>query len=180
MTSIPVGGPIQVGAHIASIDAKYGPYATKQAAIEALGENGMDVIADGLTVGIIEEGKIVEYWFQGGVTEAYLLRKSSACQVELNSIVKGDTLPEHCKGCAFSYNGEAVFSTPVIYDNANCLLVFARVAANNEIIEKTYLLAGRTVLEVWETDQVPASIKNNIPTVANDKVEEIEDILTWE
>ncbi len=64
MANIPVGGQIQIADNVASVDAKYGLYDSKQAAFDALGPDGMDVLAVGLTVGILEGGKVVEYWFE--------------------------------------------------------------------------------------------------------------------
>ena len=45
--------------------------------MDALGDNGKDVIVQGLTVGIIENGLIVEYWFRGGTDVGHLVQKES-------------------------------------------------------------------------------------------------------
>ena len=78
MANIPIGGQIQVGSKTASVDAKYGPWASRAEAMEALGEEGMDAIVDGLTVGIIENGKTVEYWWQGGTELEHLVKKNDS------------------------------------------------------------------------------------------------------
>lgn len=82
--NISLGGKIQVGAAVANVDAKYGPYNSKNAAYNALGEGGMDVIAEGLTIGIIENGRIVEYWWQGGTSLSNLVKKGGGSE-SLNS-----------------------------------------------------------------------------------------------
>lgn len=64
MADIAIGGRLNCSVKSASVDLKYGPYPSKQAAFETLGEDGMDALAVGLTVGIEEDGKVVEYWFE--------------------------------------------------------------------------------------------------------------------
>lgn len=70
-----IGKQVYVGDNVPNIDAKYGPYASKEHAIETLGEDGMDVIAEGLTIGIIKDNKIVEHWFVGGIDIEHLVPK---------------------------------------------------------------------------------------------------------
>ena len=64
---------------VASLDARYGPYSSKQEAVDTLGDNDLAVLkvgsSNGLTVGIIENGKVVEYWFQGGIDVEHLVPK---------------------------------------------------------------------------------------------------------
>lgn len=61
----PILGKIKSSESAASLDAKYGPYASKAAANAALGENGDDVITAGLTVGVTQsDGSIKEFWYQ--------------------------------------------------------------------------------------------------------------------
>ena len=63
-----VGGAINSTAVLPNLDYKYGPYSSKQEAYNTLGPNGVDKLAIGLTVGIIEEGKIREYWFRNDIS----------------------------------------------------------------------------------------------------------------
>lgn len=164
---IPLGGQIQVGAAIPSIDAKYGPYASKQDAIDALGEEGADVICNGLTIGVIEDNKIVEYWFQGGVTINHLVKKGGNdgenLQVELSTFRKNDLIPNNAAKCNFTYNGEAVYKVPCIYDNANCILACCNILDNNVEIDKVYLIAGKVILIIWEGDNIPSWAMSYIP-----------------
>ena len=81
MAKIPIGDQIAMSLPAANIDARYGPYESKQEVMDALGENGMDVIAEGITVGIIENNEIVEYWFHEGTDIDHLIKK-----VDLNPI----------------------------------------------------------------------------------------------
>ena len=56
-----------------NIDEKYGPYNSTAAALAALPKPGR---AMGLTVGIVANGIITEYWFQGGIEDANLIAKA--------------------------------------------------------------------------------------------------------
>lgn len=58
---------------MASIDSRYGPYASVAAAHAALNADG--VCAIGLTVGIISGNNITEYWYQGGTAQTNLVEK---------------------------------------------------------------------------------------------------------
>lgn len=62
--SIKVGANIKVNEACANVDYKYGIWNSKEEAFEALGENGDDVLAVGLTIGVLEEDGVHEYWFQ--------------------------------------------------------------------------------------------------------------------
>jgi len=157
MANVPIGGQIQLGAPKANIDAKYGPYASKQDAVDALGEEGMDVICNGLTVGIIEDNKITEYWFQGGVTINHLVKKSSGLRVvDLKGVTTLFALPAQASLCVFTYNNEKAESIPCVHDGNNLLLVYCNVIDGNEAVDKLYLIAGRSVLNIWNADSAPA------------------------
>lgn len=66
MATTTIGGNINSTAVLANLDYKYGPYNSLQEAYDTLGPNGVDKLAIGLTVGIIEDGRIREYWFKSG------------------------------------------------------------------------------------------------------------------
>lgn len=71
--SINNGGVATNKGAMPSIDLRYGPYASVHAAHSALSDD--EVVAVGLTVGIIDGNNIVEYWYQGGTAEANLVPK---------------------------------------------------------------------------------------------------------
>jgi len=56
---------------IANIDERYGPYQSIEDAL--IGTQGTRVI--GLTVGVIENGVVVEYWFKSGISDEDLTLK---------------------------------------------------------------------------------------------------------
>lgn len=177
MSDVAFGGRVQVGLPVANLDAKYGPYNSKQQAIAALGESGMDVIADGLTVGIIEKGKVVEYWFQGGVTEEYLVPKIRNIQVcELSECTQNTGIPVHWKNCMFEYEGEPVCQVPLAYDGANCLLVYAHVFIDEEEIEKAYMISGRVIVDIWDGPNIPDELRRYIPELI---AKDLEDAMFW-
>ena len=63
-----IGGTINSTAVTSNLDFKYGPYSSKQEAYNTLGPNGLDKLAIGLTVGILEDGAIREYWFRNSIS----------------------------------------------------------------------------------------------------------------
>ncbi len=81
MANVNITNAIKSSEARASLDSKYGPYASVAAAHAALGEEGADVVAVGLTVGIITgENQITEYWYQGGTTQAHLVPKLASSE----------------------------------------------------------------------------------------------------
>lgn len=75
MANIKICDELQIGKESANIDARYGPWQSKGEAVTTLSKWG--TIAKGLTVGIIENNKIVEYWFQGGTDLDHLILKNN-------------------------------------------------------------------------------------------------------
>lgn len=69
-------GTNQISSENVSISLDYGPYESREAAHTFLEENDKNQI--GVTVGVIENNTIVEYWYQGGTTEQHLVEKQAA------------------------------------------------------------------------------------------------------
>ena len=67
--------------YLPSFDAFYGPYGSKQDAFDKLAADKFQMCI-GKTVGIIENGKIVEYWFE------------SACASVDDLVMKGTAVEE--------------------------------------------------------------------------------------
>ena len=67
------GGVVASKKNLPSIDVRYGPYESVQAAHNALGA----FRSIGLTVGIIDGDNIVEYWYQGGTAQNNLVPKQT-------------------------------------------------------------------------------------------------------
>lgn len=57
-----------------NVDAKYGPWNSNTEAITNIPRESR---AKGLTVGIIENGKIVEYWWESSIENSGLIKKQS-------------------------------------------------------------------------------------------------------
>lgn len=55
-----------------NIDYKYGPY---NSIIEVIAKLNKSVRSIGLTVGVINDGIIEEYWFKSGIEDKNLVRK---------------------------------------------------------------------------------------------------------
>ena len=175
-----IGKPILLGSIVPNIDSKYGPYNSKDAAIAALGMNGQDCICVGLTVGIIENNKIVEYWFQGGTSEENLIKKSPLSIVELKDLVKDSVIPEHSTFCLYTYNANPVNSVPCNYEGSNYILVPITLLnqETNQIITKVYVFAGKTLIEIYDND-IPNWIKYYIPANIAQTLIDLENRTTW-
>lgn len=180
MANIAIGKQLQLGKKVASLDAKYGPYASREAAYDALGPENMDVIAQGLTVGIIENGEIVEYWWQGGTSLSNLVKKVPDVYVDVKNLVKNSVIDARANRCSFTYNKVPVFSVPCIYDDANCTLVHALLIDEGLIVDKLYLFAGRTLIEVYDADNKPDWAINFLPSEIASKLEDLDNSLRWE
>ena len=82
----PILGKIKSSESAASLDAKYGPYASKAAANAALGENGDDVITAGLTVGVTQsDGSVKEFWYQPDGQGGLQLVEKQTASVKVDS-----------------------------------------------------------------------------------------------
>lgn len=66
------------------IDAKYGTYADTATAISDIGAT---LRYQGLTVGVLEAGSVVEYWWKDGTSDGDLVVKESASSAALGTIV---------------------------------------------------------------------------------------------
>ena len=82
-----IGGTINSTAVTSNLDYKYGPYTSLQEAYNALGPSGLDKLAIGLTVGILEDGVITEYWFKEGITLSNLVKKQVSDLSDLSEAV---------------------------------------------------------------------------------------------
>ena len=82
LSGIEISAGIVVGSN-KPIDAKFGPYATTAA---ALADIGATLRYKGLTVGIEENGKVVEYWFGNGILNADLVIKISPASEQLTTV----------------------------------------------------------------------------------------------
>lgn len=74
------------GARFPNMDLLYGPYASKQEAWTALSTpnaSGVTALVKGKTVGIVENGSIVEYWFESAYASiSDLVKKNAATSIE--------------------------------------------------------------------------------------------------
>ena len=95
-----------------NVDYMYGPYESVEAAYNALAQEtdniGATALVKGKTVGVIEDGKIVEYWFESdpadataGYQAADLVKKGSDV-VDLSDYVRKDEIADIAK--VFYYN----------------------------------------------------------------------------
>ena len=173
MPEVNVMGRIKLNEAVANIDAKYGPYSSKEEAYSTLGVNDMDVLCEGLTVGIIENGRIVEYWFQGGIALENLVRKSTKIVVDLkdyNTTLGHNTLPVLAKDCEFQYDDEAVYVVPNMYNNENCVMVYVCIIKNEQLIDKVFLINDTQIAYMWVGNEKPDWVLNYLPNYIANKI----------
>lgn len=101
MTGIGIGQPLLNNAvdesynNLPNVDAKYGPYATIDAANTAINKTARAI---GLTVGIITDGTIAEYWYESGIEDSNLIRKISNAPSTVITINKINSLSSEDNG----------------------------------------------------------------------------------
>ena len=72
-TTFPLVNRVGVTNPYAAVDARYGPWSTRN---DALTSFNVGLRSQGLTLGIIESGKVVEYWYRDGVLDSNLVLKT--------------------------------------------------------------------------------------------------------
>ena len=97
----------------ANLDGYYGPYSSIEEALETLNSETIAGVAYtkravGLTVGILENNEVVEYWFKSGVEDGDLVIKTSESG--------GGGLPENIHIISFDKNGGTGVQNSVITD----------------------------------------------------------------
>ena len=75
MATFDIMNRIRVGTQCANIDSLYGPYESKEEALAAVTARRRVM---GRTLGIIENGSVVEYWWKSGVTDLDLVPKTDS------------------------------------------------------------------------------------------------------
>ena len=83
----------------ANLDTYYGPYSSLQEALDTLNTETVAGVtstkrAVGLSVGILENGEVVEYWFKAGTADTDLVKK-----------ISDTSIPEGVKVVTFNKNG---------------------------------------------------------------------------
>lgn len=97
----------------ANLDGYYGPYSSIEEALETLNSETIAGVAYtkravGLTVGILENDEVVEYWFKSGVEDGDLVIKTSESG--------GGGLPENIHIISFDKNGGTGVQNSIITD----------------------------------------------------------------
>lgn len=182
--NIPIGKPFLLSQAIASIDGKYGPYNDKDEAIAALGDDGFAVICEGLTVGIIENDKIVEYWFRGGTDKEHLVKKlGEVLVVELKDLQPTDVLPAPSAKCLFTYNGESVYKTQCVHNNSNLTLACCSTIVDNSELQKVYVISNDIIIDIVDesiNNVIPSWMKLYIPKYNVQMLESLNDAMSIE
>lgn len=72
-TTFPLVNRIGVTNPYSNVDGRYGPWSTRN---DALTSFNAGLRSQGLTLGIIESGRVVEYWYRDGISDANLILKT--------------------------------------------------------------------------------------------------------
>jgi len=101
---------------LSNLDVRYGPWANTSAALT----NTAGTRVSGLTVGIIEAGGIVEYWFKNGIADGNLVVKSSSgiggSGIGWSNLAAGSTVA----GCGTVASGSSICRNTFYGVNAGC------------------------------------------------------------
>lgn len=147
MTGIGIGQPLLNNAvdesynNLPNVDAKYGPYANIDAANAAINKTSRAI---GLTVGIITDSTIAEYWYESGIEDENLVLKGSnntSTDVEVNVI---SNLSSEDNGTLNELYGDSKIGTWVI--NAANGLSYMKFD-NNRWIKFVGVILGDVVVE---------------------------------
>ena len=86
-----LGQRIRVSSKHADIDERKGPF---NSITEALNANSPTSREKGRTVYIIENGKVVEYWFEAGTADSDLVKKTQEGSAYVTTIFKSVTMSD--------------------------------------------------------------------------------------
>lgn len=162
--SVNIGSKIVLGNSVPSIDEKYGPYVSTQAAWERLGEDDLDCICIGLTVGIqpTASSPVVEYWFKDGVEFSNLVPKYPA---ELpNGGSTGQVLKKTAGGVEWANESGGSGITGITM-NQSAVTVTGGVADLGTVITSHQDISGKQDKSTLETDVATLGFTKNAGTL---------------
>lgn len=109
MSTFNLSSPILIVNPTANVDSTYGPYTSLADAKTAIIQ-GLRVI--GRTVGIIENGAVVEYWWKEGITDNDLVVKTAG----------GSGVTDIRTGVELQFDNDAVYNTKAVPGTGNITL----------------------------------------------------------
>lgn len=156
-----LNNPIDVRNAISNLDVRYGPYNSVQEALDNLpyedidGKEVITLRGIGRTVLVIENGEQVEYWFEDGVEDQHLVRKTNGGDG------RSPVLREHLGWVQWKYEEEVNWTnlhkipsdgkTPFVGGNGNWFInnIDLGVKAEGEDGEKVLLRVDSELLQ-WK------------------------------
>lgn len=112
--------------------------------------------------------------------------QNGAKEVKLDNVSRGDTLPNKCWDCVFTYNDDAVFTLPIVYNDGNYLFSYAKfydydvIQQENVAVEKAWLFEDTQVSGYWENNSIPSELRRYVPGNVLDRISNVEECLTWD
>lgn len=98
--------------------------------------------------------------------------------VDVEQLQEGSILSDNGSSCIYRYNDYPAYSFPSNYGGVTSTFVFARITNEQEDIKKVYVITGRSVVKVYE-DDIPDWIYNTMPDTIAQKIQNLENLLTW-
>lgn len=136
---------------------------------EALNKKATSEKVDELSTSLNELKDKVESLQDGGETNIV---------VDVEQLQEGSILSDSGSSCIYRYNDYPAYSFPSNYGGVTSTFVFARITNEQEDIKKVYVITGRSVVKVYE-DDIPDWIYNTMPDTIAQKIQNLENLLTW-
>lgn len=153
---------ILVGEKCSNIDYKYGPYDSIDEAWRVL--KPMEVIEKGLTIGIIVNDGIEEYWFKSGTTKTDLIPKRSEINVDvqLNPSSMNPVANRIITNAIQEINNKLNRNTVEVPEDSNLSDILGndtpqqvtQNAINEKLADKVVALDNRKVLKTGEYEEL--------------------------
>ncbi len=163
----------------ANLDSYYGPYESKAQALEALDTQTIAGVtytkrAIGLTVGVTENGEVVEYWFKSGTTDNDLVKKitdSSIPQgVKIITFDGGDGVIGGQNSLLTDANGGVTLPQPAITRDGYTFECWSYNNHDYNPGDYIVILANTVVSAKWAGSQITYNVTftagNNISSVS--------------
>ena len=136
-TTFPLVNRVGLTNPYAAVDARYGPWSTRD---DALTSFNAGLRSQGLTLGIIESGKVVEYWYRDGVLDSNLVLKTPDINISGYLPLSGGIISKN-----FSVSGTLSAVKTAFLENLNVQNVLSSTYIQH--IDRITLDSNRIVLK---------------------------------
>ena len=113
-TTFPLVNRVGVTNPYANVDARYGPWNTRN---DALTSFATVLRKEGLTLGIVESGKVVEYWYRDGILDSNLVLKTPDINIAGYLPLSGGTISGNLSVLG-GFSAQNIFTTNLNVSNS--------------------------------------------------------------